>query len=346
MISILSKYILRKIIFIFVLFNILSAYCYAQTAHGKYVVLIGGLGGTEEYREKFHQYLYQSREAFINKFKVPEENIVTLAGFRSPEDKFIDQISTAENIRNVFTDLSGKVTEDAEVIIILYGHGSFDGKNAVLNIPRQDLKDTDYAELILPLNTKRVVFINTASCSGPFVAVLSASNRIIVTATRSGRERNETVFPKFFISALNDDAADLDKNGDLSWLEVFQYASRETSKWFKDEGLLATEHALLEDSGDKSALQIEDLNSSQDGNLARTTYLKSESDLYLSRTVNGKARALLLKKEEIEDRIGNILSEKEKYNENEYYNNLEPLFIRLALLNDSLEQMIDTSEVQ
>jgi hypothetical protein len=331
-----------KIIILFVLFNSCVKLLNGQTVKQKYGVLIGGLGGTEQHREKFQKFLYQTRELFINKFNIAKNNIIILAGTPAAEDSIIKDISRAENINAVFSQLSNKVTNNDEVVIVLFGHGSFDGKNSMLNIPRQDLKDIDYRNLIAFLKASRIIFVNTASCSGPFTEVLSGPNRIIITATRSGRERNETVFPKFFIAALNDQAADMDKNGDLSWLEIFQYASQATSNWFKDSGYLATEHALLEDSGDNIASRMEQLVEGKDGDLAKTTYFKRGSDLLIARTEDQQTRNLLLEREEVENQINRIISEKDKYKEDQYFTNLEQLFIRLAILNDSLEQNKDT----
>ena len=60
---------------------------------------------------------------------------------------------------------------------------------------------------------------------GAFVS-LAGPGRIIVTATKTGGERNETRFPAFFVEAFGDEAADRDRNGRVSALEAFDYAPR------------------------------------------------------------------------------------------------------------------------
>ncbi len=55
---------------------------------------------------------------------------------------------------------------------------------------------------------KQIVFVNTSSASGPFVAELSGPGRTIVTATRNGAETYATLFGGFFVDALTSEAAD------------------------------------------------------------------------------------------------------------------------------------------
>ena len=97
--------------------------------------------------------------------------------------------------------------------------------------------------------------MNAASASGPFVADLSAPGRTVVTATRNGAEQYATLFGGYFIDALVSDTADSDKNKRVSVLEAFQFAKAEVTKAYEREGLLATEHALLDDNGDKDGSQ-------------------------------------------------------------------------------------------
>ena len=88
------------------------------------------------------------------------------------------------------------------VFILLIGHGSFDGRQAAFNLPGPDLTADDAAGLLKKLTAQRVVFINTASASGAFVDVLKGQGRLIITATRTGGERNETRLAPFLVEAL------------------------------------------------------------------------------------------------------------------------------------------------
>src|SRR4029079_7472330 len=85
----------------------------------------------------------------------------------------------------------------------------------------------------------------------------SRSNRVIITATRSGQELNLTRFGKYISEAIVDSRADLDKDGQTSLLEAFLSAARQTLDFYKTEGRLATEHALLDDNGDGLGTQAD-----------------------------------------------------------------------------------------
>jgi hypothetical protein len=108
----------------------------------------------------------------------------------------------------------------------------------------------DFKPMLKSLPAKHMVFVNTASASGPFLAELSAPGRTIVTATRSGAERFATLFGGQFIDALMSDAADADKNRRISVLEAFNAARVGVARAYEQEGIMLTEHPLLDDSGD------------------------------------------------------------------------------------------------
>src|SRR4029078_12500696 len=73
---------------------------------------------------------------------------------------------------------------------------------------------------------------------------------MVVTATRSSSEVNFTRFGDYFSASVNDPTADLDKDGQTSLLEAFLAASSRTQEFYKQNGRLMTEHAILDDNGD------------------------------------------------------------------------------------------------
>ena len=305
-----------------------------------YAVLIGGLGGSAEYTEKFQQYLFETHQALVGDFQFPEANVTVLAETAIAEEAFVDEVSTAENIRAHFAALASTVTTDDHVFVLFFGHGSFDGESAQLNIPRRDLNDADYGDLLNALPAGRIVVINTASASAPFIDVLSAPDRIIITATRAGTQRNETVFPQFLIEAFTSPEADLDKNGDLSVREVFQFSAEKTARSFSETSHLATEYALLDDTGDAEGYRVEELDDAAEGNLAAITFFKRRTALLdtVSDANREAVASLLRSKEGIERDIAALKSRKSRLNEDRYYARLEDLFVTLARLNDRIEE--------
>jgi hypothetical protein len=137
----------------------------------------------------------------------------------------------------------------ADLWLVLIGHGTFNGKEARFNLRGPDFSATELAAWLKPFHRPLAV-INEASSSAPFLNKLSGTNRVVITATRSGYEQNFTRFGQYFAEAITAPEADLDKDGQVSLLEAFLMASRRAAEFYKVEGRLATEHALLDDNGD------------------------------------------------------------------------------------------------
>ena len=73
----------------------------------------------------------------------------------------------------------------------------------------------------------------------------------MIAATDSAAQKYATLFPQYFIEALDQGAkADNDKNGRLSVWEVFAYASQAVKQAFEKQGTLVTERSVIDDNGD------------------------------------------------------------------------------------------------
>jgi len=223
--------------------------------------------------------------------------------------------------------------------LVLLGHGTFDGKEARFNLRGPDISPADLASWLHPFK-RPIAVIDTASASGPFVASLSATNRVIVTATRSGNEQNFARFGQFLADALTDSQADLDKDGEVSLLEAFLVASRRVSEFYKTEGRLATEHALLDDNGDGlgtsadwfrglRAVKKPNGNALVDGLLARQFCLvPSQTD----RKLTSGQREL---RDRLETAVLQLREKKGQMPQAEYYRELERLLLPLAQLDQT-----------
>ena len=139
--------------------------------------------------------------------------------------------------------------EDAVLYVVLIGHGSFDGLDAKFNLAGPDLEAAEW-DALLSRMPGRLVFVNTTSASFPFLERLAGRGRTIVTATESVVQRYDTVFPEFFVEAFVESAADSDKDGRVSILEAFEFASFSVRQWYQQRGQLAPERALIDDNGD------------------------------------------------------------------------------------------------
>ena len=133
---------------------------------------------------------------------------------------------------------------------MLIGHGTYDGREAKFNLRGPDVTDVELGQWLAPFK-RPVVVIDCASSSGPFINRLSGEGRIVVTATKSGSEINFARFGQYLAEAIADPRADLDKDGQVSLLEAFLTASGRVEDYYRTHAQLATEHALLDDTGDR-----------------------------------------------------------------------------------------------
>ncbi len=158
--------------------------------------------------------------------------------------------ATRENVTKAIGDIATRAKPNDEIFILLIGHGSFDGKNGAFNLPGPDLGAGDYAALLDQFKTQKVTFVNTASSSGAFLQPLAGPARTVVAATKTGGERNETRFAEYFVEALASESADSDRNGRVSVLEAFNYASAKVKTSYEQAGQILTEHATLDDGSE------------------------------------------------------------------------------------------------
>ena len=264
-----------------------------------FLLIIVGLAGDPEHGKTFHAWGTKLAEA-SERLGVAPERLVYLVDQPAPEDKRVSGRATREEIAKALDGFARQATAEDVVMVALIGHGSFDGRSAKFNLPGPDMAPGDFAALLRTLPSKQVVFVNTASASGPFVDELSGPGRTIVTATRNGAEQFATLFGGFFVDALTSEAADLDKNRRVSVLEAFQLARSEVERAYKQEGLLQTEHALLDDNGDKEGSQSPVV-TGPDGKVAAVISLGSTADDTLP--ADPALRALYLERRDLERRV-------------------------------------------
>lgn len=225
-------------------------------------------------------------------------------------------------------------TGPGELWIVLIGHGTFDGKEAKFNLRGPDLAASDLAAWLKPVQRPLAV-INTAAASAPFIAKLAGPNRVVMTATRTGNEQNYARFGGFLAEAIGDPKSDLDQDGQTSLLEAYLSAAARVREYYKTEGRLATEHALLDDNGDGLGTPAEWFRGTRatkkakdstalDGTRARQFHLV-RSDAEARLTPEQRAR-----RDELELAVEALRETKAKVPEADYYRELERLMLELA----------------
>ncbi len=128
---------------------------------------------------------------------------------------------------------------------MLVGHGSYDGEAYKLNLPGPDIDGDEFAKLLAAVPARSQLVVNATSASGAVLEKWAAEGRTLITATRSGFERNATRFAQHFAAALAAGSADINKNGAITAQEAFDYASRSVADSFTKDGALATEHPQI-----------------------------------------------------------------------------------------------------
>ena len=291
-----------------------------------FLLIVVGLAGDPEHGELFQKWGSALAEA-SESVGVASDRLVYLSDAK--EDARVHARATREEIDKALSGFAQAAAPDDVVYVVLMGHGSFDGSTARFNLPGPDMTPADFNTLLKKLPTRNVVFVNTSSSSGPFVEELSAPGRTIITATRNGAERFTTLFGGYFVEAFSADAADADKNKRVSMLEAFQYAKNEVARAYEREGLLATEHALLDDNGDKEGSQDPTATGSE-GRLAAALSLGSAANA-APLPDDPTLRALYLERRELERRVEALRLLKDSLPPAKYASELERRVTDLAL---------------
>lgn len=213
--------------------------------------------------------------------------------------------------------------------IVFLGHGTFDGRDARLNLRGPDITAQELAGWLTKLN-RPVVFVHGGSAAAPFISALSGPRRIIVTATRSGHEMNYARFGERFATAIGDAAADIDHDGQTSVLEAFVTAAQQVQAFYTENGRLATEHALIDDNGDKQGTPAAWFRGTR---LQRTPKDKVEADGAAANRValvaTDAERALTAaqrnERDRLEQELEGLRARKKDMPEDEYYRRMEAI---------------------
>lgn len=294
---------------------VVGSQAFAQTTH---LVVVVGLSGDPEHGELFKKWGTSLADTATGKLNVPKENVTLLA----------DTAATRDGVTRALGQVAATAGEQDTVVIVLFGHGTFAAKTAKFNLTGPDMTAQDFAPLLAKMKSRRVVLANTTSASGPFVEALSGPGRVIVAATRTGGEMFATLFGGPFVEAFSLEAADADRDGKVSILEAFDHAKRSVAASYQREGLLPTEHAVLDDNGDKEG-SMEPGRQAKDGQSA--SVLAIGSMRRQAAPVNEKLRALYAERDAIERRLESLRLLKSGMAAAKYEAELEKLATELAL---------------
>jgi hypothetical protein len=220
----------------------------AQAGGAMHVLLITGLSGEPRFAKAFATAAAAIDDAARTQWHVADTNLVYLSEDPAADARRMTGKATKVTIADAFDTLARRVHPGDVVLIFLVGHGSGELAESAVNVSGPRPTAADYARWLAPLNRASVVFVNAATGSGDFAKVLAGPNRVIVTATKTAIEKNESIFAGYFAAGLTGTEADADKDGRVSVVEAFNYARTQVTKAYEATNRLQTEHAVLADS--------------------------------------------------------------------------------------------------
>jgi len=307
------------------------------------VLVVVGAPGNAEYETRFRQWAGQWQAAAAK--GSAQAITIGLAGDTaagSTDRERLKSILAEKATKNAEGQGPAEKDEKGPLWLVLIGHGTYDGREAKFNLRGPDLTDLELAEWLKPIQ-RRLAVLNCASASGPFLSRLSGPDRVVVTATRSGHEQNYARFGQHLAESIADPRADLDKDGQVSLLEAYLTASGRVEESYRTQAQLATEHALLDDNGDKLGTPadwfrgVRATRRAKDGapldGIRANQFVLIPSDR--ERLLPAETRH---QRDKLELAIAALHDEKEKLDADTYYRRLEPLMLELAKLYRALPE--------
>jgi len=248
----------------------------------------------------------------------------------------VNEKSTQTEIKDVFAKLKDQLKPADSFFLFLIGHGSYDGLEYKFNSVGPDFTGTDLSKLLSTLSASRIVVVNGTSNSGGATEAMTGKGRMIVSATKTGFEGNETVFYEYFLAGLKMTAADENKDHKISVWEAFKFAVDGTERFYKDGGRIATEHPQISDNG-----------TAMTGVLPQAPVLASLTSFNVDRPVSvadAKLQALLDEQKQIQQKIETLQINKAAMLPEEFDKQIEDLILQLALKTQQVEEQKKASK--
>lgn len=287
-----------------------------------YYVIVAGLGGEPDYAQRFTADANELNRIYAA--EGPAAHVVTLTGANS----------TAANLTAALAGVAREAKPEDDFVLILIGHGSFDGVDYKFNLVGPDMTAQAIAALCNRIPSQRQLVVDTTSASGGAVAAFERQGRGVIVATKSGTEKNATVFARYWVEAFQDPSADTDHSGSISALEAFAYAARKTADFYDQQKRLATEHAEFNDRGAGEA--VREPGDGAGDLLASFTLLRSGTN---PQVANDPAkRALLAQKDELEQKIDTLKYHKAAMDPDDYRKQLTTALVSLARVQEALDK--------
>ncbi|HVN06561.1 MAG TPA: hypothetical protein VMT86_19215 [Bryobacteraceae bacterium] len=286
-----------------------------------YYVTISGLGGEPDYAQHFAMWANDIGKALKSSADSKVETLIN---------------ATRDEVRTSLNAIARDAKPQDALVVMLIGHGSFDGYDYKINLPGPDLSATELATLLDRIPATRQLVVNMTSASGGSVEFLRRTNRVVIAATKTGTEKNATVFARYWVEALTDPAADSDKNEVISALEAFRYADKKTAEYYESQKRLATEHPVLEDTGKSDGVRAPSPENGEGMLAGQFPLLRIGATATAAK--NPAKLQLIAKKDQLEQQIDKLKYDKAAIPPEEYKKQLAALLLELARTQEEIDK--------
>jgi hypothetical protein len=287
-------------------------------------ITVAGLGGEPDYEQRFTDWASGIGKVLRDSRTGAQSEVLSGAG------------ATREKLRAALERAVADCNPDDAFALMLIGHGSYDGYEYKFNLPGPDITADEIAGILNRLRAGRQLVAVMTSASGGALEALRREGRVVVVATKSGTEKNATVFARYWAEALRDPSADTDKNEAITVLEAFRYAGQKTAAFYESQKRLATEHPLLEDTG-KGEGARNPVPEEGEGKLA-AAFTLLRFGAAQAEAADPVKRKLFRRKEELESQIDLLKYQKAAMTADEYKKQLAALLLDLARTQEELEK--------
>jgi hypothetical protein len=286
-----------------------------------YYVTVAGLGGEPDYEQRFTA----AAKDLDKLFKAADTgHVYTLTGVQA----------TGSQLKETLAAVARDAKTDDDFVLILIGHGSFDGVEYKFNLVGPDVTAGEIAAMCDRIPSRRQLVVVTTSASGGAIQALERPGRAVISATKSGTEKNATIFARYWVEALQDPAADTDKSDSISAMEAFTYATTKTAAFYDSQKRLATEHAVFDDVG--RGEPVRQVGNGQGMLMSSFTVLRLGAN---QQAANDPAkRELLAKKEDLEQKIDTLKYQKAAMDPADYKKQLTAALLELAKVQEGLDK--------
>jgi hypothetical protein len=291
---------------------------------GTFFVTVAGLGGEPDYEQRFTEAATDLDH--VLKSSGGDIHVLTLTGANS----------TRQHVQDALAEVAREAKPDDDFVLILIGHGTFDGVEYKFNLPGPDVSAVELAAWCDRVPAKRQLIVNTTSASGGSISAFDRPGRAVIAATKTGTEKNATVFARYWVEALRDPTSDVNKNDAISAIEAFDYANAKTAAFYDSQKRLATEHAVFEDTGKHESVRAASTATGEGLFLSSFTLIRLGNAQ--KAFADPAKRDLLAKKEQLEQKIDMLKYQKAAMAPDDYKQQLTDALVELARVQQEIDK--------